>query len=459
MAVIPTHKDWMSRTALGFSKPRSSELKLVDDALLNFARERNGTALQALDETWRGWKRTKVPSWQASERNKGGILVQLDEGIRERLGPLAGGVAMSPAEREALAYMERERRKAVHTLFVGRKVKFKGRQAVREAKKELESLDKAGRELLSATGVTSSSTKSAASSASSASRGSSSASGASGIVKSMGGGPLVDAKNAVDKMLADFFDVAAIDVIKPMLMSMFGMDIVATMIPIVGHLSGAGSVLVSWGKVGKAKYSEVTNRNHRAFVGGKDSDAERAFAKLERLMQGEVNTAIMTAGIKTTSFAAKSLLVLADGGVISGPAVGAAEALATVTQKIYDVATEYKETKRANLVLSDPRKLDWTLFDEYPLLAAYMLSCSTLSDVVNMSRVEFGGHGWMDDIEWMKRTHIDPMRESSRMLIEKSLFEVDGLMPLVARHDTIVKKAKMTFSTLKDPSGAVLKKF
>jgi hypothetical protein len=428
----------------------------VDEALLKFERERNGTALQALDKAWRGWKRTKVPSWQASERNKGGILVQLDETIRERLGPLAGGAQMTPDEREAIAYMERERRRAVHTMFVGRKVKFKLRQTVREAKKELESLDKAGRELLSATGATGSGAKSAASSAS---KTSSSSSGAGGIVKSMGGGPLVDAKNAVDKMLADFFDVGAVEVIKPVLMSMFGMDIVATMIPIVGHLSGAGSVIVSWGKVGKAKYSEVTNRHHRAFVGGKDSDAERAFGKLERLMQGEVNTAILTAGIKTTSFAAKSLLVLADGGTISGPAVGAAEALATVTQKIYDLASEYKETKRANLILSDPGKLDWTPFDAYPLLSSYMLSRSTLSDVVNMSRVEFDGHGWMDDIEWMKRTHIDPMRESCRMLIEKSLFEVEGLKPLVARHDMLVKKAKMTFSTLKDPSGALVKKF
>ena len=382
MPVIPTHKDWISRTALGFNKPRSSDLKLVDEALLKFERERNGTALQALDKAWRGWKRTKVPSWQASERNKGGILVQLDDAIRERLGPLFSGAQMTPAEREALDYMERERRRTVYTMFVGRKVKFKFRQTVREAKKELESLDKAGRELLSATGATGSSAKSAASSASKAS-----SSGGGGIVKSMGGGPLVDAKNAVDKMLADFFDVGAIDVIKPVLMSMFGTDIIATMIPIVGHLTGAGSVLVSWGKVGKAKYSEVTNRTHRAFVGGKDSDAERAFAKLERLMQGEVNTAIMTAGIKTTSFAAKSLLVLADGGMISGPAVGAAEALATVTQKIYDVATEYKETKRANLILSDPGKLDWTLFDAYPLLGADMLWCSTLNDIVNMSRV------------------------------------------------------------------------
>jgi hypothetical protein len=141
------------------------------------------------------------------------------------------------------------------------------------------------------------------------------------------------------------------------------------------------------------------------------------------------------------------LLVLADGGAISGPAVGAAEALANLTFRIYQIAGEYKETRRANTLLAKPDILDFRLFDAYPLLGCYMLAGATLSDIMNMAMVEFGGYGWMDDVEYIKKTHIDPVRKKSFDLIRASLFEIEGISPLAKA--TTGDKAKAVAKTAK----------
>jgi hypothetical protein len=69
-----------------------------------------------------------------------------------------------------------------------------------------------------------------------------------------------------------------------------------------------------------------------------------------------------------------------------------------------------------------------------------MLAGATLSDIMNMSMIEFGGYGWMDDVEHIKKTHIDPVRKKSFDLIRASLFELEGVSPLV--NATKLDKAK-----------------
>src|SRR5262249_38698608 len=155
--------------------------------------------------------------------------------------------------------------------------------------------------------------------------------------------------------------VGSIQVLAPFLMETFGTDLISAMTPVVGHLKSAGGVLLAWGNVGKKKYDEYANRKHRAFIGGQGTDAAKAFDALDHLLTGEMHNAAISATMKTTSFTARSLLVLADGGTVSGPAVGAAEALANLTFRIYQLAGEYKETRRANKLLAKPDMLDFKL--------------------------------------------------------------------------------------------------
>jgi hypothetical protein len=305
-------------------------------------------------------------------------------------------------------------------MFRGRRVKLKALNAKVEAKKQLAEVTAAGKSLGSALGAGSSM------SGAISSRVPTTAKAFGGAA----GGAMSSAKSAIESMLVKFFDVGSIHVLGPFLMETFGTDVVAAMTPVVGHLKSAANVIIAWGDVGKKKYDEYANRKHRAFVGGKGTDAAHAFDALDRLLTSELHSATVDAAMKTTSFTARSLLVLADGGAVSGPAVGAAEALAKLTFRIYQIAGEYKETRRANKLLARPDLLDFRLFDAYPLLGCYMLASATLSDIMNMSMVEFGGYGWMDDVEHIKKTHIDPVRAKSFDLIRASLFEVEGVSPL-----------------------------
>ena len=425
MATIPTYAEWTSKTNLGMLKTRSQELKNVDVALRTFEQDRNGTALKALALAWNAWKRTK-PDLRASERNKGRILDQLNDAIAERMGP----VMMTPQEKEAIRYMDEQRRRAVQTMFRGRKVRLKALNAKAEAKKQLAELTAAGKSLGSALGAGSSVGSTIGSRAPTSAK----------VLGGAAGGAMSSAKSAVESMLTKFFDVASIQVLGPFFLETFGTDLVAAMTPVVGHLKSASSVILAWGDVGKKKYDEYANRKHRAFIGGPGTDAAHAFGALDRLLTSELHNAAIGATMKTTSFTARSLLVLADGGTVSGPAVGAAEALANLTFRIYQIAAEYKETRRANKLLARPELLDFKLFDAYPLLACYMLAGATLSDIMNMSMIEFGGYGWMDDVEHIKKTHIDPVRKKSFDLIRASLFEMEGVSSLV--NATKVDKAK-----------------
>lgn len=82
------------------------------------------------------------------------------------------------------------------------------------------------------------------------------------------------------------------------------------------------------------------------------------------------------------------------------------------------------------MLLMDDSKLDLGIFEAQPLLGCYMLCCSTLSDILNMTAVEFGLRGWMDDVEYIKKKQIDPIRRDAKQFIDSSVWQVKGLSML-----------------------------
>lgn len=416
MATIPTYDEWMKTTKLGVMSPRSSEFEAIDRALRKFEADRNGPALQALHTAFNAWKRTK-PDWKSSERNKGQILERLNEAIRERLGPLGSG----PVDPIAMAALEEARRTAIRRLFEGKHVAFKYGATTVEAKNSMQQL------LRDANAVT-------GGGASRAIRG--------GVASIPSPVSLPTAPEsfrpvtaALDAMIGKFFDEAATAVVRPLIIRSFGGDVVASMVPVLGLFKNASEVIYSWGVLGKKKYDEVTTKGHRAWIGEKGSDAAAAFVALESLLDDATKHAAIGAVRTTTTFAAKSALALADGGAVSGPVLSVADAIARMTHQLWKLGTEYRETKRANEILAAsvarPQLLGLDLVSVYPLLGCYLLTCSSLSDVVNMANVQFGASMWKEDIEWMKKTHIDPVREKARGFIDASIFHVPGLTPMV----------------------------
>jgi hypothetical protein len=143
-----------------------------------------------------------------------------------------------------------------------------------------------------------------------------------------------------------------------------------------------------------------------------------------------------SASLATTSLALKTGLAFVDGGAISGPVVGAANAAANLSLQIYYLATEYKATKAVNQALVDGN-LDVTLFRTYPLMGAYLMVSATFSDLIPIEN--FGTPGWMDYVESLKKRSFDGIYEAATGLIAESPWEIirAAETPAEGRGDTV----------------------
>lgn len=77
---IPSYEAWLKGT-YAFGKPRSQELKALDDALQDYNKSIFGreAKLRVLSDAFSSWKRKEGPEWKDSARNKTGLLTQIDD--------------------------------------------------------------------------------------------------------------------------------------------------------------------------------------------------------------------------------------------------------------------------------------------------------------------------------------------------------------------------------------------
>ena len=69
---IPTQAQWLEETSRNIFRPRSPELRLVDQAIGQYERSKTPAALGKIKITFEAWKRTKGPGWVNNERNHHG---------------------------------------------------------------------------------------------------------------------------------------------------------------------------------------------------------------------------------------------------------------------------------------------------------------------------------------------------------------------------------------------------
>lgn len=403
---IPSYDEWMQKTKLGVMKPRSTQLKKVDDAIKAYSKAPSHITQKAIRLAMADWIRSKGDGWKRSERNRDGIVEQVRTNVFTGWAP-----PMTPEERRALEFMEQQRRLAVQRMFVGKKLTLKLMNAVKEAKAAYGDVKKAGQELQKL------------------GKGGAKAAASSG-----------ETKLGVDSMIADMFDVQTADALRGYLMDIFGEDLLVGLVPVVGHFASGGKVMMAWGKTAKSKYDQVqmVKLHGPSILPG---DPYAAFQALDRMLQRNTTSMAVQASIQTTDFAARNLLALADGGAASGPVMGAATALSKFAHRLFLLGREYQETKAANKLLANPQNLGFRLFETAPILGCYMLASSTLSDILNMSAYQFAQPGWMDDVEKVRDQHIEPVRKAAFKFIQGSIYEVRELTPLVAKNQSLVGRA------------------
>jgi len=401
---IPSYDKWMIDTNLGITKPRSSRLKAVDEAILKYGTAQNQDNLWRLKNAFEDWKRSKEDGWEKSARNRNFIITNLDLELNNLADYRTYQIThFSMDELISLQYMAKERKKVIENIFRNKTVNFKLAKLKDQAIAAKDSVEKAS---TAATSFVADKFK-------------------GGPPKPSSGKPISETiKEKMMDMVKSFFGVGGLEQIgelSGLIIKLLG-ECSVSVAPVVGHIKDGYDVFVDWAKVGAAVYEQygIDNRKYTIDTGAPSA----AFGALAHCLTEERNKEIASASIATTSFALKTGLAFADGGAISGPVVGAAKALADFSQKLYLLGNEWKATKAINKSL-DADQLDIRLFRTYPLMGCYLLVSATLSDLIPVD--SFGTPGWMDYIENLKKKGFDEIYGSATKLIHDSPWEIIGL--------------------------------
>jgi hypothetical protein len=398
---IPTLQHWMAETSLGIAKPRSSPLKELDAAIESYGRIKTPENLFKIRNCFEAWKRYKGANWQISERNRGQALTNLEREltIAGAAANQFGGSRFTPAELQALEFVARERKKAIERLFTGKEVRFRNtprklKETVEEAAQKVHHTCSEAKNFLAGH-------------------------------KTAGGPPATDiVKQKVEAMAKAIFNVDALESLGGL--GSFVINIIGkcgvSVAPVVGHIKDGYDVFTGWTKAASALHEQHSISERRYVI--ETGIPAAAFDGLKTCLADETKNEAAAASIATTSFALKTGLALLDGGAISGPVVGAMNAVSSFSLQLYWLAAEWRATVGVNKALSADQ-LDIRLFKTYPLMGCYLLTSATFSDLIPIDN--FGTPGWMDYVENLKKRKFDGIYEAAAGLIDKSPWEIEGL--------------------------------
>ena len=426
---IPTYEQWKRDTTLGITKPRSKVLQALDAAIEKYNKAKIQDNLWAIKNAFEDWKRSKGPTWDRSERNKNNVITKLAFQLDQLDYRTYQITHMSIEELRALEFMKSERLKVITKLFLD--ANGHAKPVVLKAANLPNALTKARDAVKTKSGEAWQSLKNKVSSQPSAPKpfvvtgmGTSPGGGAMGVNlgKNQTVKDMIQAK--LQEMVQKFFEVDSIALLGPLTQLVLSVvaECAASAAPVIGHIKDGVAVVSDWTDVGLGLYKQntISRCSYTIELGAPAA----AFAALEKLMKDETEHSAISAGINTSSFVAKTGLLFADGGAISGPVVGAVNALAQIAHTLYLLGMEYRATKDANAALAAGH-LDITLFETYPLMGCYLLNCATLSDIIPIKC--FASPGWMDYIEHMKKGAIDNILKESAALIDKSPWEIKDM--------------------------------
>lgn len=399
---IPSMQQWMADTNAGFGKPRSSTLKILDSAIQKYETARTQPNLFAIKNAFEDWKRSKGmgDAWKSSVRNRSRAVTVLDTELSKVADYGAHRAkTFTPEEQAALRFVVAERRKVIAKIFEGKKVRYRNSpKAIKEAvKTQAETVKK---ECAKAKAFLDGSGKKSVMS------------------------PSDLARRKLEEMVKSMFSVGSLDQLGSLSGDILGIlgQCSVSISPVVGYVKDGYDLFTGWAKVAESLHKQYSISSCEYVI---DTGVPAAaFQGVKSCLKTQTKKEVGSATAATTSFALKTGLAFVDGGAISGPVVGAANAVANLSLQIYWMATEYKATKAINEALA-AGNLDVKLFETYPLMGCYLMTSATLSDLIPIDC--FGTPGWMDYIETMKKRNFDGIYDAAADLIKESPWEIEGL--------------------------------
>jgi len=395
-----SYAQWIKDTA-AIGRMRSDELKAIDAALSAYEQALASSggsvlpqrrALQQAVERWKQAQKSKGQDWRGSVRNKLKAVERLDS----ELGAVivgAGGLnsrgelVVDAAEMEARKLIAIHIRHNTRTLFAGARLSPRATRTASDVQGAMSNFKSAVQSLTT-----------------------------------VGAAPGPNLNQQLQTLLASLFGSASAAQAQTALGPLFG-EFLANVTPFVGAIKSGGMAILKWSQAAKGLYDKSTLASSAgSFAPG---DPAAAFEAILRIQQREINQNAASAGIYTTSAAAKAAFTAADFGAVSGPVLGAAETLALLVQTIYVFARDVQEMNEANKLLqSGP--LDLTLFRVNPLLGCYLIANSNTSDVINLAVGDYGRPGWKFETEAMV-LKAKPVFEKAATVIRDSRFVIPSM--------------------------------
>jgi hypothetical protein len=472
---IPRYEDWIEETKLGVMHPRRSTLRAVDNALQTYWQCRNdpnkrGKAISDIRIGLMEWTKDRGSDCRTSPRNKPPryIVTELLKAVNEQ--PI-----FSAEELEAFRWQEEQRRLRVRAIFRDKRIAWRAvdtKSAVKAAHVDLmrirgmDSLGQShtpdaaaiaralaeqqnrdrwvnrlapgrvagGQNILAAGGAGADISRLVRGGLPTGTE--ANQFGLQGIARLGGDAAMSQTHDAFHEMMSGIFAGQSLSSVGADLARGIGMDmhqLASDVIPIVSNITSGAKLLVAWGRAAWAAWRESTTLDHGRFLSGTE-DIQAAFTALATMLDRRTTAMTLEAGIQSADFATRTAMSFVDLGAASSAVMGVVTSLSKLVHKLYLFARELAEKRKADLMLSDPDKLGFEMFQTYPLVGCYMLCCSDLSELIILSRaqglqggVPFGAQGWMYDVEYLKREHIDPILKRAVAFVNASPFYIPGM--------------------------------
>ena len=232
-------------------------------------------------------------------------------------------------------------------------------------------------------------------------------------------------EKAVKEFIVQCADLDGIHEVIEALTSQVLQDILAEIVPVLG-------ILVSGGKLAKAAKAVAEDGynlyNFGDYAGGiRSGDPLAAAQAVKTLIQRDLVKHSVQLAQQSVATGAKIAGLLADMGTATTVGIGLANALASLGLELYTLGVAIKEMRAGNRRLLTPETLDLTVFDDCPILGCYLITCADTSAVANFFVNDIGQPGWMDKVEALKKTQMDPLIKIAKKSIGASKIQLNGL--------------------------------
>lgn len=434
MTEVMLLSDWLKYTNAGFTKPRSTQLKAVDEALKQYHLTKSPAAFSNLQGALLKWIQKEGANWKNSIRNRNGNAV--DTLYRQTIA--VKNVKQTGEEMVALSSIREESRAIIIDLFAGKRLEYRpglltkiaGNNEISKmsARKTIQGVVSDGRTLVSS--AMPNSFKGMQGRASNASGANAQMFSSKLFNAAVPAGIAEQVKQLLISAMPDFFAKWA-----------------ASLAPFSGVLTSASGPIISAAGVLKNQWALSNSRMHSQRTFSAD-EPEQAFRALIELLERERNSSIADLSISVAEFGGKMAGILVDAGTVTNTAVSFAAGVAKLLLLIAVAVRDITEKNVANELMTKPN-VDAKLFAACPVMGAYFICCVPTSVIVNvlLSSDKFYQPGMMDKVEHAVKNHIHPLREKAKTFVKEYRLLIPELANSPGLLDVNNKKLKQMMAS------------